>query len=361
MRVDSYLPPASLGNVAVVAARAERLGFDGLFSAETAHDPYLPLSLAAAAAPGLELGTAIALAFPRSPMVTAQTAWDLAALTGGRFILGLGTQVKAHITRRFSAEWSAPVPRLAEYVLALRAIWNSFQTGEPLRFEGEHYRLTLLTPFFDPGPIAHPEVPVAIAGVGPFLARMAGEVCDGFHVHPFHSVRYLDEVLLPAIGVGAAAAGRSLADVPRFASVFVITGDDEEAASMRESARRQIAFYASTPTYHGVLDVHGWDFGRALIAMSKRGEWGRMAEVVTDEVLDEVAVTAPPDRLGAAIRDRYGDRIQRVGLYGAGLERWDDERWAAIVDGLHGPDYTPSTGAKGTSTPAIPSRWPMSL
>lgn len=335
MRVDSYLPPASHGNVAVVAARAERLGFDGLFSAEMAHDPYLPLSVAAAAAPGLELGTAIALAFPRSPMVTAQTAWDLAALTGGRFILGLGTQVKAHITRRFSAEWSAPGPRLREYVLALRAIWNSFQTGEPLRFEGDHYRLSLLTPVFNPGAIDHPAVPVAIAGVGPNLARVAGEVCDGFHVHPFHTVRYLDEVILPAIREGAERHGRSLHDVPRFTSFFVVTGSDEEAARMRETARRQIAFYASTRSYRGVLDLHGWDVGPELTALSKRGEWERMAEVISDEIVDTVAVVAPVERLGSAIRERYGDRVQRVALYGEDPVHWDDARLSRIVADLH--------------------------
>lgn len=335
MKVDTALPPAHLADVAAAARRAEALGFDGVFTAETSHDPYLPLPVAAAAAPGLDLGTAIALAFPRSPMVTAQTAWDLAALSGGRFILGLGTQVRAHIVRRFSVEWTSPGPRLREYVLALRAIWRSFQTGEPLRFEGDHYRLSLLTPVFNPGPIEHPAVPVAIAGVGPYLARVAGEVCDGFHVHPFHTVRYLDEVLLPAIRKGAEANGRTLDDVPRFTSVFVVTGGDEEATRMREAARRQIAFYASTPSYRGVLDVHGWDFGPELTAMSKRGEWERMAELITDEVLDTVAVVAPIERLGAAIRERYGDRIQRIALYGEDPLHWDDTRLSRIVADLH--------------------------
>jgi len=335
VKVDAPLPVAPLGAVAEAARRARRLGFDGVLTAETSHDPYLPLPVAAEAAPDLELGTAIALAFPRSPMVTAQTAWDLAALTGGRFTLGLGTQVKAHITRRFSAEWSSPGPRLREYVLALRAVWRSFQTGEPLRFEGDHYRLTLLTPFFDPGPIPHPDIPVAIAGVGPYLARVAGEVCDGFHVHPFHTVRYLDEVLLPAIRKGAEASGRTLDDVPRFTSVFVITGDDEEAAGMREAARRQIAFYASTPSYRGVLEAHGWDFGPELTALSRRGEWDRMAGIVTDDVVDTIAVSAPVAGLGAAIRERYGDRIQRIGFYGEGAARWSDDRLAEVVAALH--------------------------
>jgi probable F420-dependent oxidoreductase len=316
------------------ARRAADLGYDGFFTAETAHDPFIPLAFAAQAAPSLELGTAIAVAFPRSPMVTAQVAWDLAALSGGRFILGLGTQVKPHMVHRFSVPWTAPGPRLREYVLALRAIWDAFQNGVPLRFRGEHYRFALLTPFFDPGPIEHGSVPVAIAGVGPYLSRLAGELCDGFHVHPFHTVRYLDEVVLPNIRAGATAAGRSPDDCARIASVFVVTGRDErEAAAALAAVKGQIAFYASTPSYRPVLDVHGWDFGDTLTQMSRRGEWSAMADVIPDEVVHEVAVVAPPDRLGAAIRARYGDRLQRVGYYTSAQLAADlpDETWAAIV------------------------------
>lgn len=337
MKVDYYYPPLPPAAAHDAALRASRLGFDGFFTAETAHGPFLPLALAASV-PDLTLGTAIAVAFPRSPMVTAQLSWDLASLSDGRFVLGLGTQIKAHITRRFSTEWTSPTPRLREYVLSLRAIWRSFQQSEPLRFEGDHYRFSLLTPFFDPGPIPHPDIPVAIAGVGPHLSRLAGEVCDGFHVHPFHTVRYLDEVVLPNMRAGAEAAGRTLDDVERISTVFVVTGRDEaEMAQMKQAVKQQVAFYASTPSYRVVLDVHGWEFGEELNRMSKRGQWAEMADVIDDEVLSHVAVVAPPDELGRAIRARYGDRIQRVGFYTLGGDAtFDDDTWSAVVSATRG-------------------------
>ena len=335
MKVDYYYPPLPPGSAAEAAHRAARIGYDGFFTTETSHEPFLPLALAAQAEPDLTLGTAIAVAFPRSPMVTAQLAWDLASLSQGRFVLGLGTQVRAHVTRRFSTEWTAPGPRLREYVQALRAIWRSFQHSERLRFEGEHYRFSLLTPFFDPGPISHPEIPVAIAGVGPYLSGLAGELCDGFHVHPFHSVRYLDSVVLPEMRAGAERAGRTLEDVERISTVFVVTGRDEaETNQVREMVRQQIAFYASTPSYRPVLDAHGWDFGDELTRLSKRGDWAAMASLVDDDVVDEVAVSAPPDRLGEAIKERYGDRIQRVGFYAVGGDgMFTEAEWAEIVAG----------------------------
>jgi probable F420-dependent oxidoreductase len=333
MRVDYYFPPGPPSGAAAAAARAARQGFDGFFTAETAHEPFIPLALAGSAVPTLDLGTAIAVAFPRSPMITAQVAWDLAAMSRGRFILGLGTQVKPHILHRFSTEWTSPGPRLREYVLALRTIWRAFQTGEPLRFVGEHYRFLLLTPFFSPGPIDHPDVPVAIAGVGPYLARVAGEVCDGFHIHPFHTIRYLDEVVLPNLAAGAAASGRSTDDLTRIATVMVVTGRDEaEMAATLRSVKQQIGFYASTPSYRPVLDVHGWDFGDRLNALSRQGEWKAMADVIPDEVVEEVAVIAWPDEIGQAVRSRYGDRLQRMGYYTlAGDTVLDDETWAAVV------------------------------
>lgn len=335
MKVDYYYPPLPPGSAAEAAHRAARIGYDGFFTTETSHEPFLPLALAAQAEPDLTLGTAIAVAFPRSPMVTAQLAWDLASLSQGRFVLGLGTQVRAHVTRRFSTEWTAPGPRLREYVQALRAIWRSFQHSERLRFDGEYYRFSLLTPFFDPGPISHPEIPVAIAGVGPYLSGLAGELCDGFHVHPFHSVRYLDSVVLPEMRAGAERAGRTLEDVERISTVFIVTGRDEaETNQVREMVRQQIAFYASTPSYRPVLDAHGWDFGDELTRLSKRGDWAAMASLVDDDVVDEVAVSAPPDRLGEAIKERYGDRIQRVGFYAVGGDgMFTEAEWAEIVAG----------------------------
>lgn len=332
MKVDFYFPSGAPLSARSAARRAANLGFDGFFTAETSHDPFFPL-LIAADETELDLGTAIAVAFPRSPMITAQIAWDLAAESSGRFILGLGTQVKAHITRRFSTEWGKPVARLRDYIASLRAIWDAWQNQTRLRHEGEFYRFTLMTPFFDPGPIPHPRIPIAIAGVGPQLSRLAGAVCDGFHVHPFHTVRYLDEVVLPNIASGAEAEGRTLDDCQRYSTVLVVTGDDDsEVEQSMAMVKRQISFYASTPSYAPVLEANGWDFGPKLTAMSKRGEWEEMASVITDEVVEEVGVVAPIDRLGSAISQRYGNRIQRVGLYNLGnLVSLDDDGLSQVV------------------------------
>lgn len=335
MKVDFYLPPGGLGAVGGRAAWAKRVGFDGLFTADTGHEPFLPIVRAAEAAPGLDYGTAIAVAFARSPMVVAQTGWDLASFTGGRFLLGLGTQIKPHIERRFSMPWGSPVRKMGEFIAALRAIWATWQDDEPLRFKGEFYAFTLMTPFFDPGPIDHPEVPVYLAGVGPAMSRLAGEVCDGYHVHPFHSVRYLEDVTFPAMDEGAAKAGRSRADVEMVSTVFVVTGRDEaELDGMRSSVKQQIAFYASTPAYRGMLETHGWDFGPTLTAMSKRGEWAAMADVIPDEAVAEVAVEAPIDELGSAVAARYRGVLDRVGFYAVddGMAFLDDDGWATLVE-----------------------------
>src|SRR5918996_172631 len=214
MKVDYYFPPAPPENAAAAATEAAAMGYDGFFTAETQHAPFSPITHAAAAAPDLDFGTAIAVAFPRSPTAMAMTAWDLARQTKGKFMLGLGTQVRGHIVRRFSSFWSGkPAPQLEEYIGAMRAVWDSWQNGTNLSYEGEFYKLSLMTPFFNPGPISHPDVPVYIAGVGPYLSALAGEMCDGFHVHPFHTIAYLDQVVLPNMSKAADAAGRSLADV----------------------------------------------------------------------------------------------------------------------------------------------------
>lgn len=338
MKADFYFAGLPPQHAVESAHEARRLGYDGFLTAETQYDPFLPLVVAGMEEPDLELGTAIVVAFPRSPMVVAQTSWDLARLTGGRFMLGLGTQVRAHITRRFSTEWDRPAARLRDYILSLRAIWDAWQNTSPLRYEGEFYRFSLMTPFFDPGPIPIPNVPVYIAGVGPGLSKLAGEICDGFHVHPFHTVRYLDDVVLPAISSGAGSTGRSLDEVTRTTSVFVATGTtDSEVEQAMGPIRQQIAFYASTPSYRAVLDASGWDVGDALHAMSRRGEWENMAGLITDEMVAEVGVVAPVDRLGAAIRERYGDRVQRVGFYTVGgVLQSDPEAVGRVVADLKG-------------------------
>lgn len=317
MKVDYYFPPGPPETAAASAVEVAEMGYDGFFTAETQHDPFFPLTHAAASTAELDFGTAIAVAFPRSPTVMAMTAWDLARQTKGRFMLGLGTQVRGHIVRRFSSFWAGkPAPQLREYIEAMRAVWDSWQNGTKLRYEGEFYNLSLMTPFFNPGPISHPDVPVYIAGVGPYLSALAGEICDGFHVHPFHTVPYLDEVVLPNIQRAAEDAGRSSDDVEMVTTVFVMTGtNDEEIAQSMESVRQQISFYASTPSYRSVLEASGWDFGEKLTAMAKRGRWDEMPAAVPDEALEGAGVISPIDKLAGAIKERYGDRVQRVGFY----------------------------------------------
>ncbi len=326
MKVDSYYAPGPPEGAAAAAHEAAELGYDGFFTAETHNDPFLPITQAASAEPGLEFGTAIAVAFPRSPTAMAMTAWDLARQTKGRFLLGLGTQVRGHIVRRFSSTWAGkPAKQLREYIEAMRAVWDCWQNGTPLAYEGEYYQLSLMTPFFNPGPIRHPDVPVYIAGVGPYLSALAGEMCDGFHVHPFHTVPYLDQVVLPGIEKAAKAAGRSLADVERVTTVFIMTGEtDAEIEQSKAAVRQQISFYASTPSYRSVLEASNWDFGPQLSAMSKRGEWEAMASVIPDEALQEVGVIATYDDLADAIKSRYGDRVQRVGFYSIGSSLLQD-------------------------------------
>jgi probable F420-dependent oxidoreductase len=317
MKFDATIMLASLKNVPAVAQAIEGFGFDGLWTAETAHNPFLPLALAATSTSRISLGTAIAVAFPRSPMVTAQIAWDLAEQSNGRFILGLGTQIKPHITKRFSAVWDSPGPRLREYILALRAIWETFQANAPLRFKGEFYTFTLMTPFFTPGPISAPNIPIYIAGVNPYLCQLAGELCQGFHVHPLHTARYIREAIIPHIEQGTAKAGRSRSDVALTCSVFVVTGANaQEIEAAKAPVKMQIAFYASTPTYQTVLELHGWQGVTAeLNDLSKQGRWAEMGERITDEMLDELAVVAPHDQLARRVRERYEGLLDRVGYY----------------------------------------------
>jgi probable F420-dependent oxidoreductase len=326
MKVDYYFPPSPPENASEAAHGAAALGYDGFFTTETQYDPFLPITHAATAEPGMEFGTAIAVAFPRSPTVMAMTAWDLSRQTQGRFMLGLGTQVRGHIVRRFSSVWGGkPARQLREYIEAMRAVWGCWQNGTPLQYEGEYYRLSLMTPFFNPGPIRHPSVPVYIAGVGPYLSALAGEMCDGFHVHPFHTVPYLDRVVLPSMETAALEAGRSLRDVERVTTVFIMTGStEEEIEQAKGPVRQQISFYASTPSYRVVLEASGWDFGEKLHAMSKRGEWDKMPGAVPDEALGEVGVVAPIDELAGTIKARYGDRVQRVGFYTLGSVLMED-------------------------------------
>ena len=315
------------------ARAAEDLGFAGLWTNETKHDAFLPLAIAANETARIQLGTSVAIAFSRSPMEVAQTAWDLQDLSAGRFILGLGTQVKAHISRRFSMPWDRPAARLREYILALREIWESFQNEGPLEFEGEFYRHTLMTPFFNPGPIGHPEIPVYIAGVNTRLAALAGELCDGFHVHPFHSPEYVRRTVIPAIAEGAKKQGRAPGAVELATSVFVVTGEcEEEIEEGRQKMRSQISFYASTPTYRTVLEAHGWqDVGEELGKLAREKRWNEMPRLVTCEMLGAFAVEAAPDELGAALRERYTGLIDRIALYVPFVSGERDSFWQTVV------------------------------
>ncbi len=334
MYFDGWLDINDLGRVAHDAQAAEAIGFDALWTSEINHDPFLPLVLAAAATTRIGLGTAIALAFTRSPTTTAHTAWDLARLSEGRFMLGLGTQVQAHIERRFGMPWAAPAPRLRDYIAAMRAVWTSWQSGERLRHTGEFYRLSLMTPFFNPGPIAHPAVPVFIAGVNQQLCRLAGETCQGFQVHPFHTVRYLQEAILPWITEGLESAGRSRADIQISATVFAITGTTEaERAQMRAAVRQQIAFYASTPTYRTLLDLHGWGaIGEQLGPMALRGQWAEMGALINDEMLAAFAVEgATLAEAAQALKTRYTGLLDRGAFYRPFVPGERDAEWQAAV------------------------------
>jgi probable F420-dependent oxidoreductase len=318
------------------ARAAEDLGFAGLWTSQTKHDAFLPLAIAANETREIELGTSVAIAFSRSPMETAQAAWDLQYLSEGRFVLGLGTQVKAHITRRFSMPWDRPAARLREYIMAVRAIWASFQGEGELQFEGEFYRHTLMTPFFNPGPIDHPEIPVYIAGVNTRLATLAGEICDGFHVHPFHSPEYVRQTVKPAIAEGAEGVGRDPEEVTLATSAFVISSEKEaEAKEQRESVRAQISFYASTPTYRTVLEAHGWEeVGEQLGKLARDKRWDEMPGLVTDEMLGAFAVEATPDELGATLRERYTGLINRVTLYIPFVPDERDAFWQTVVESV---------------------------
>ncbi len=338
VKLDMGLLTYDLKGIGAFAERAEAMGFDGLWTSETRHDPFLPLAVAATRTSRLTLGTAIAVAFPRSPMILAYTAWDLQAASGGRFILGLGTQVKAHNERRFSVRWESPGPRLREVIQALRAIWASWQNGTKLDFRGQFYTFTLMTPFFQPPPIAHPRIPIFIAAVNPFMARLAGELCDGLHVHPFHSVKYLKEILVPAVEEGLRRSGRKRTDIQLAAPVFTITGETEqEIAQAKQAVKEQIAFYASTRTYEGVLAVHGWeDLSPKLHRKSLEGDWQGMADLISDEMLDAYAVSGTFETIGGRIKERYTGLLDRVWLYRPTWLTLDDPGWEKLLQAFHG-------------------------
>jgi len=322
MKLDEMTYGHPLAETAEVVAAARDRGYDGWFVSETVHDPFLAAAVAGTVSGGMQIGTAIAVAFPRSPMHVAYAAHDLQALTGGRFVLGLGSQIKPHIEKRFSTEWSRPAARMREYVLALRAIWHAWRTGERLSFRGEFTSHTLMTPFFTPQDHGHPDPAVWLAAVGPLMTRVTGEVADGLIAHAFSTPRYLAEVTLPNLEEGAAATGRDRSDIEVVLPVFVISGRTEEQRAASEAVvRGQLSFYGSTPAYKGVLELHGWgDLHHRLHNASLENRWEEMPAMIPTEVLETFAVIAEPDEVGAAVRDRYRGLADRISLSSAQLD-----------------------------------------
>ncbi len=335
MKVDVLSYGRPLAEAASDALAAQDVGFDGWLVGETRHDPLQACVLAAHQTDKIDIGTGVAIAFPRSPLHVAHAAHDLQVLSQGRFVLGLGSQVRTHIEKRYGAMWAAPAPRMREYVLALRAIWQAWRTGEPLRFRGQYTSHTLMTPAFAPAPHEFGDPRVWLAAVGPRMTRACGEVADGLLCHVFTTPRYVTDVTIPALAEGAAASGRIRADLEVSVPVLVVAGRDKAArADALMAARSQIAFYGSTPAYRGVLALHGWsDAHDKLHELSIRGSWDAMAELVTDEMLDAFTVIGAPGAIAGEILRRYGGIVDRVSIVAAGpLDPADLQR---IIARLH--------------------------
>jgi probable F420-dependent oxidoreductase len=317
MKVESGIPTHDLMAVAGAARAVEDLGYDGIVTPEVKNDPFLPLAVAAVNTERVSLGTAVAIAFPRSPMITALMSWDLQRASNGRFILGLGSQVKGHNQRRYSTPWTAPAqPRMREYIQSLKAIWNTWQTGEKLDYRGEHYTFTLMTPEFNPGPLESGPPKVVISAVGPYMARLAGELCDGVRMHGFCTATYIQKVIWPELTRGAQRAGRDPKDLEVSGGGFIVTGATQaEVERGLEAARRRVSFYGSTRTYHGVFEAHGWsEIGPRLHEMSLKGQWDAMPGQVPDDVLEQFVVAGTYDEIVGKIKARFGGICTRISL-----------------------------------------------
>jgi len=314
MRIVNTLPQEDLRQVANAARKAEVDGFTGLVTQENRNDPFLAHAVAAIATNQIELGTAVAIAFPRSPMVVANAAWDLQVGSRGRFVLGLGPQIRPHNERRFSTPWSAPVPRLREYTQALRAIWRCWETGEKLAFEGKFYRFTLMTPNFVPPSLGLPMVPITLAAVGPHSLRLAGEEADGVRLHAFCTRKYLEDAVLPRIAEGMAKSGRKREHFEITGGGFIATGKDAEAvAKAVDWVRMRVAFYGSTPAYWPVLSAHGLDdLGRELNELSKQGKWAEMTSRISDDVVQLFAAVGTHAEIAGRIAERFGGLVDTV-------------------------------------------------
>ena len=335
-KVLYHLTTNNLKGIAEEAKWAESMGYDGLCTEDAAHDPMLPLLMAASTTSRVTLETRVTIAFPRSPMVLAYSARDLQDFSGGRFRLGLGTQVKGHIQRRFSTEWDSPGPRMREYVQSLHAIWGAWQTGERLEYHGEYYNFSLMTPFFSPGRSEQPEPPVFISAVNPYNCRVAGEVCDGVALHPLTTPKYLKEVIKPNIANGAARSGRDPKSVNLSNSSFVITGPNQAAINAnKEAVKKQIAFYCSTRSYSKILDVQGFqDLGVWLHEMSLKQQWDQMAELITDEILDAFAVVGGYSEIPGLMKERFNGILDEGVLNAIGRGSQDEAEVKKAIEKL---------------------------
>jgi probable F420-dependent oxidoreductase len=322
MRLETPLVAPSIQEIGEHAKRMEEIGYDSVITPEVGHDPFLPLMIVAEHTQRLKFGTGVAIAFPRSPFAIAQIAWDLQRYSDGRFMLGLGTQVKGHNERRYSTPWPGPPgPRLREYVLCLKAIFNTFQTNERPNYKGEWYQFTLISPFFNPGPNPDGHVPIYISAVNKYNCRLAGELCDGIRMHGFNTSKYTREVIIPSIQEGARKAGRDLGDVDIVGGCFLVTGNtEEEVEKAKAPIRQQIAFYGSTRSYLPVLECHGWsDVGARLHDLSMEGNWPEMGKLVTDEMLNEFAIVGTYDEVVPKIKERYSGVVDTLDI-GFGIQ-----------------------------------------
>lgn len=306
--------PLRIGDFAALAAKAEELGLDAVLVEETKDDPFQLLALGASTTSRIGLGTSVAMAFPRSPTVTAMSAWSLQKLSGGRFVLGLGSQVRAHMERRFGLPWHAPAPWMRDYVLAMRAVWDAWQNRTPLRFTSEHYNLDLMVPLFDPGPIDHPRIPVHIAAIGPNMCAVAAEVADGVRLHPVVTPRFIDAEIMPAVAKGAARVGKDPDTIEICMKPLIGTAPDEATLErVTRTVRERVAFYLSTPSYRRAFAIHGWtDIAEQASQLSRAKRWDDLPGLVTDEMLHTVATVATHDRIGAELQRRYGGRVHRI-------------------------------------------------
>ncbi len=327
MKIESLLPlgkldpglrvpetPLDIRDFARLAETAEAVGLDTILVEETKDDPFQLLALGATSTERIQLGTSVAMAFPRSPTVMAMSAWSLQKLSGGRFLLGIGTQVRAHIERRYGLEWSPPAPWARDYINAMRAVWRTWQAGVPLEFESEHYRLDLMVPLFDPGPIEHPDIPVHLAAIGPNMCAVAGEVADGVRLHPVCTASYIDEAVLPALAKGAARANRDIAAIEVCMKPLIGTAPDEAALErVIETVRARVAFYLSTPSYRRTFDLHGWgDIAREASVLSREKQWDALPRLVSDEMLHTVATIGVYDAIADRLNERYAGRVDRI-------------------------------------------------